>query len=57
MFWLVLLMVSLVVQWMGGVGDAIVARGAGGVGRGTRIQVVFEGDVAIGRRCCSRWCC
>ena len=28
-----------------------------GVGRGTRTQVVCEGDVAIGRRCCFCWCC
>ena len=55
MFRLVLVMVSLVVQMLGGVGDAVVVRG-GGVGRGTRIQVVCEGVVAIGRRCCFRWC-
>ena len=51
---LVLVMVSLVVQMVGGVGDAVVVRG--GVGRGTRTQVVCEGDVAIGQRCCFRWC-
>ena len=56
MFQLVLVMVLLVAQMVGGVGDAVVSRG-GGLGRGTRIQVVCEGDVAIGRRCCFRWCC
>ena len=29
----------------------------GGGGRGTRIQVVCEGVVAIIRLCCFRWCC
>ena len=48
-------MVSLVVQMVGAVGDAVVLRG-GGLGRGTHIQVVCEGVVAIGRRCCFRWC-
>ena len=56
MFRLVLVMVSLVVQMVGGVGNAAVVRGRG-VGWETRIQVVCEGDVAIGRRCCFRWCC
>ena len=56
-FWLVLVMVSLLVQMVGGVGDAVVVRGGGGPGRGTRIEVVCECDVAIGRRCCFRWCC
>ena len=56
MFRLVPVMVSLVVQMVGGVGDVVVVRG-GGVGRGIRIQVVCEGDVAIGRQCCFRWCC
>ena len=55
MFWLVLMTLSLVVQMVGGVGDAaVVFRG---VGWGIRIQVACEGDVAIGRRCCFRWCC
>ena len=47
MFRLVLVMVSLVVQMVGCGRDAVVVRG-GGVGRGTHIQVVCEGDVAIG---------
>ena len=54
-FWLVVVMMSLVVQMVGGVGDAVVVRG-GLVGRGTRIQVVCGGVVAISRRCCFRWC-
>ena len=54
-FRLVLVMVSLVVQMVGGVGDAAVVFG--GVGWGIRIRVGCEGDVAIGRRCCFRWCC
>ena len=41
MFRLVLVMVSLVVRMVGGVGDGVVVPGGGGVGRGTRIQVVF----------------
>ena len=47
MFRLVVVMMSLVVQMVGGVGDAAVVCG-GAVGRETRIQVVCEGDVAIG---------
>ena len=55
MFRLVLVMVLLVVQMVGGVGDAaVVFRG---VGWGIRIQVACEGDVPIGRRCCFRGCC
>ena len=54
MFWLVLVMLSLVVQMVGGVGAAVVVHG-GGVGRGIRIQVVCEGVVAIGRRSCFWW--
>ena len=30
MFWLVLVMMSLVVQMVGGVGDAVAVRGVGG---------------------------
>ena len=45
-FRLVLVMVSLVVQMVGGVGDAAVVRK---MGWGTRVQGVFEGDVAICR--------
>ena len=56
-FRFVLVMVSLVVQTVGGVGDAVVGYWGGGVGRGTRIQVVCEGDVAFGRRCWFWWCC
>ena len=56
MFRLVLVMVSLVVQMVGGVGDAAVVRW-GGLGWETRIQVVCEADVAIGRRCCFRCSC
>ena len=56
MFRLVLVIVSLVVQMMGAVGEPLLFVG-GRMGRGTRIQVVCEGDVAIGRRCCFRWCC
>ena len=33
-FWLVLVMVSPVVQMVGGVGDAVVVRGGGGGGKG-----------------------
>ena len=47
MFRLVFVMVSLVVQMVGGVGDAAVVHGRGD-GMGTCIQVVCEGDVAIG---------
>ena len=47
MFRLVLVIVSLVVQMVGGVGAAVVVPG-GGLGRGTCIQVVCEGVVAIG---------
>ena len=56
MFLLVVVMVSLVVQMVGDVGDAVVVRG-GGLERGTRIEVVCEGHVAICPRCCFRWCC
>ena len=56
MFRLVLVMVLLVVQMVRAVRNAVVVRW-GGVGKGTRIKVVCEGDVAIGRRCCFRWCC
>ena len=56
MFGLVLVMVSLVVQMVRGVGDAVVVRRGGG-GRGTRIEVVCEGDVAISQRCCFWLCC
>ena len=54
-FRLVLVIVSLVLQMLGGVGAAVVVPG-GALGRGTRIQVVCEGVVAMGRRCCFRWC-
>ena len=63
MFLLVLVMVSLVVQIVGGVGDGSVVRGredgmgdpypGGGVTDGT----VCEGDVGIGRWCRFRRCC
>ena len=56
MFRLVLVMVSLVVQMVGGVGDAAVVLGRGD-GMGDPYQVVCEGDVAIGGWCCVRWCC
>ena len=62
-FQLVLLMVSLVVQMVGGVGDAGVVRGRGDgmgdpyPGGGVAAGMIFEGDVGTGRWCRFRWCC
>ena len=70
MFRLVLVMVSLVVQMVGGVGDAVVVRGGGGWGGGlvsrwfVRVMWlsvdgagfggVVEGGAGVGRECCRR---
>ena len=68
MFRLVLVMVSLVVKMVGGVGDAVVVRGGGGGGArpvsrwfvsvlwlsvdGAAFGGVVEGGAGVGRECC-----
>ena len=68
-FWLVLLMVSLVVQMVGGVGDAAVVLGGRWDGRlvsswfvrvmwlsvdGAAFGGVVEGSAGVGQECCRR---